>query len=110
MLEEHFLHVRYFENNLIEEEDIQEALEIGLKLSPSEETKMLVEVERYVDFTTEAREFAQNQMRSFKAEAHVFPSLANQILFNFFIKFRKNDHPLKAFSSYEKAYKWLSKI
>lgn len=110
LLEGQIVYVHYFENNLIEEQDIAEALNIGLELSPSDETKLLVEVDRYVDFTADAREFAQNKMRVLKAEAHVFSSLANRILFNFFIKFRKNTHPLKAFSTFDKALDWLTKV
>lgn len=110
MLDKDTLYLHYFENSLIEKEDIQHAMEIGLEMSPSEHTKVLVEVDQYVDITSEAREFAQNNMRTLKAEAHVFPSLGNKILFNFFIKLRKNDHPLKAFSTFDQAFAWLSKF
>jgi hypothetical protein len=110
MLEEHLMYIHYFENSLIEKEDIQEGMNIGIAMSPSDETKVLVEVDRYVDVTSEAREFAQNNMRTLKAEAHVFPSLGNRILFNLFIRLRKNDHPLRAFPTFDKAYAWLSDI
>lgn len=110
MLDERCIYIHYLENSMIEKEDIQDALRIGVEMSPSDETKVLVEVDRYVDITPEAREYAQNHMRTLKAEAHVFPSLANRILFNLFIKLRKNDHPLKSFPSYDKAYAWLTSI
>lgn len=110
LLEEQLVYVHYFKNNLIEEEDIEEAIRVGKELSPSDDTKLLIEVEKFVDFTAAAREYAQNKMRTLKAEAHVFPSLANRILFNFFIKLRKNDHPLKAFSKKEDALEWLAKV
>lgn len=110
LLEELLLCVHYFENTMVEAEDIAEAIKIGRRLSPSDETKLLVEVDRYVDFTAEARQFAQNSMRILKAEAHVFPSLSNKIMFNFFIKFRKNNHPLRAFSTVDNALSWLAKF
>ncbi len=110
MLEDRFLYIHYFENSFIEKEDIQDALKIGTEMSPSDQTKLLIEVDRYVDFTPDAREFAQDHMRTLKAEAHVFPSLANRILFNLFIRLRKNDHPLKAFPTFDKAFTWLSKV
>ncbi len=101
--------VHYFENTVIEVPDIKEAIKTGMQLSPSNSTKLIVLVDLYVDVTKEAREFAQNNMRILKAEAHVFPSLANKILFNLFIKFRKNSHPLKAFAKTDEAIDWLSK-
>ena len=93
---------------MVEAEDIAEAIKIGRRLNPSDETKLLIEVDRYVNFTADARRFAENNMRILKAEDHVFPSLSNKIMFNFFIKFRKNNHPLRAFSTVDNALSWLA--
>lgn len=99
--------VHYFENCVVEAEDIKETMRIGKEMSPSDDTKVIVKLDTYVEVTKDAREYAQNNVRKLKAEAHVVPSMANRLMFNFFVKLRNTNHPIKALSRFEDAVKWL---
>lgn len=108
MIGDDILCVHYFESSFIEVEDVKEGIEIGTKMSPSDSTKLLVWVEHYVDITKEAREYLQENMRPLKVEANVLSNLAQKILYNLFLKLRKTKHPIRAFTKFDEAVKWLS--
>lgn len=110
LISPNLLLIRMFEDQLIETEDIQLIIEHGLILSPSDDTKLIVLMEPYSGITKEAREYVQYNMRTLKAEAHVIPSLAFKIMFNLFIKLRKNKHPIKAFDNLDLAKEWIERV
>jgi hypothetical protein len=109
-IEDDIFYFHYFEDMVIELEDVLEGVSVGKKISSTEDVKILVHVERYVTFTKEAREYLQDNMISVKAEAHVIPQLANKIVFSFFMKWRSSKHPLKAFSKMDTALEWIRKV
>ncbi|MDA7803068.1 hypothetical protein N8987_00640 [Crocinitomix sp.] len=110
MLEQKTLYLHYFRNSVIDKEDTVLMLKIGKQISPSDDTKVIVHMEKYVDVKKDAREYIQNNLRTLKAEAHVIPSLAYKIVFNIFFKLRKNKHPLKAFDTLDDAIVWIGNI
>jgi hypothetical protein len=62
-----------------------------------------------VTIDPEAREYGSSEKRAglTAADAVVVKTLAHKIIVNFYLKYNKPSHPTRAFSSEEKARKWL---
>ena len=111
ILEGNIIHFRYFRNALIDIEDIKEGFRLYDELVTDTSTvKRLVEMEKFSSVTKDAREFLQENNKPVIAEAMVVPSEGQRLMFSFFFKFRKSDHPLKAFRDVGSALGWLSKV
>ena len=102
--------IKYMPNTYSEVEDFQEGFDSFKELTEGKTVKVLVEMCRHANVSKEARELAQNNKMHAIAEALVLHSLPQRIIFKFYIKFRKQDHPLKIFSDYYSALAWLRSI
>ncbi len=72
--------------------------------------RVIVEMAPLSTMDKEARDFLQNHKIEAVCEAVVLNSLAQRIIVNFYFKFKKHQHPSRAFSSFEKARKWANSI
>ena len=63
----------------------------------------------YINSTPEARVFLSDNeaLRQMKAHAIILNSLPSRLIINSFIRFNKPIIPIKEFSSYQEAIKWL---
>lgn len=103
-------YILYKENVLVEVSDFQEAIASYHTLSQGSKLKFLVEFPEFVSFTPEARIWAEENQVDLQAEAVVFKSLAQRIVIRFYSIFRKQHHPIKIFTSHEKALHWLTSL
>jgi len=72
--------------------------------------KVIVENGEYTIIDNSAREYLQNNKLLAKAAAIVLPSIAQRIIYNFYVKFRPHEHPVKAFKNFTKAYDWVNSL
>jgi hypothetical protein len=110
IIEGDIFYILYKENVLVEVSDFQEAIASYHTLSQGSKLKFLVEFPEFVSFTPEARVWAEENQVDLQAEAVVFKSLAQRIVIRFYSIFRKQHHPIKIFTSHEKALHWLKSI
>jgi hypothetical protein len=72
--------------------------------------KILTELGEYTSFSSESRNYAQDNPLTDKAEAVVIKSLPQRIQFNFLMKLRKQQEHLSSFKNFNSALKWLKTI
>ena len=107
-LENDILLFYYFEDQIIDENDIRDGFLINDELSEGKPIRRIIQSERYGTITKAARECVQNESRPAIAEAFVIPALAQKILFNLYNKLRKGKHPVRAFENLDDALKWIN--
>ena len=96
------------DNASIDADSIQEM--IDLQNSADINTKLfdrLVISGEYSTLTSAARKLLQEQEVPVRKEAYVIASLAQKIILNFYLRFRPNNHPCKAFKTRQEAEDWL---
>jgi len=72
--------------------------------------KVIVENGEYTVIDNSARAYLQNNKLQAKAAAFVLPSIAQRIIYNFYIQFRPHEHPIKAFKNFAKANEWINSL
>ncbi len=110
MLADDIFYIKYHEDTYSDVEDFKEGYNSYLELTEGKTVKVLVEMGRHATVTTEAREYAQENKIPAVAEALVLYSLPQRILFKFYGKFRRQNHPLRVFKSFDEALNWLKSI
>lgn len=110
LLEGDIFYIHYLPNTYSEISDIKETFEAYKVLGNSLPLKVLVLFDEYASASREAREYGQNNKLPAIAEAVILHSLPQRILFNFYLKFRKQNHPIKLFTNKENALTWLQNI
>ena len=110
--EAYFLEPKMFYLKLLtdtsqEIEDVEANIAFQKKHGVDETYCRLVHAEKYATISKAAREYVENHTVTVKAEAFIIPSIAQKILFNLYMKFRKNKNPLKAFDKLEDGIAWL---
>lgn len=73
-----------------------------------EKVKLLSVAGKYSTITPEAREYSQVMALPLSAEGLVTYSLGQKLIAGFYLKFKKNSHPIKVFNSKEQAIDWLN--
>lgn len=109
-IESDVFYVKLFKDSYIDLDDIKEIVAFQLDQNVGVDHKRLIHAEKFATISREAREFLQKTTPTVKAEAYVIPSLSQKILFNLYIKFRRNSNPIKGFDSKENALAWLGKF
>jgi hypothetical protein len=109
IIEEGIIYFRFFENEVIELSDIKESFEIHDLLAVDENIKRIIHSEKYGTISKAGRDLVQSSSRPAKAEAFVITSMAQKIIFNLFVKLRKQKHPIRAFDDLNDALKWIRK-
>lgn len=79
-------------------------------LGNNETIKILAVFPEFTNITPEAREYLQNRENVAIAEAIVFDSLAQRLVFNFYKLLRQKKYPVKGFQSKDKALIWLKSL
>ncbi|HEU4717636.1 MAG TPA: hypothetical protein VFU15_07375 [Bacteroidia bacterium] len=112
---EKFIDERGILNIIIQEgaeitlENLREDHEMGLGLTGGKKMRALVDARANFTSTEEAREFMRSDImnKTRIATAVVTTNLASRIIVNFCLRFHKPATPLKMFSDFDKAVKWL---
>lgn len=108
-LEDQLFYIHYFKDAQGQLEDVEQILELQNQLKVDTDWTRLMHAEKFVSITKEAREFVEQTAPTVKAEAYVIPSLSQKIIFNLYVKFRRNKHVIKAFDNLEDALEFLRK-
>lgn len=72
--------------------------------------KVVIEHGEYTIIDTSAREYLQNNTFEAICSATVMHSIGQRIVYNFYVKVRKQNYPIKAFKSKQNAIDWLKKF
>lgn len=107
LIDNEIIYFHYFEDAVIDIREIMEGISLHDEFGVDETIYRIIHSDKYATITKEAREFVENYARPAKAEAYVIPGLAQKILFNLYIKFRRRKHPIKAFENLNDAIAWL---
>lgn len=110
LIEGNIFYIKYHENTYSDVLDFKEGFAAYELLSDGKPVKVLVEMSKHSNVSTEAREYAQENKMPAVAEALVLHSLPQRIIFRFYIRFRRQNHPIKIFKNFDSAYNWLKTI
>ena len=107
LYDNNLIYYRYFKDKYIEAADVLECFEIHDSFNLKGAVKRLIHLEKDSTISSAARDEVQNNLRPTLAEAFMLPTLPQKIIFNAYNKLRKNEHPVKAFDTFEQAVEWL---
>jgi hypothetical protein len=91
----------------IEVPDVKLAMAVYEEYCSENPPLRLIEFGEFCTVTSEARQFISENIKPAIAEAIVIYSLAQKLLVKFYLNFRKQQHPVKVFSTVKDAIKWL---
>ena len=103
------LHITYREEVLLEISDIKE-MQVQFDLLKPKPTKVLQELGRYVNMSSDCRKFAAEHSPVLDGIAYVIHSLSQRLLIRFYVRMWKRDKPTKVFDKVEDAIIWLNNI
>jgi hypothetical protein len=112
LINQSFVRINIFDNAELEPEDIQAIHEAKLLLTEGRLHVVMFVHGKYSSCSVEAREIAADGIffQGQLAKAVIFNSLAQRLLFHFFIKTNKLSGKIKLFEDENSANKWLEKI
>ena len=110
LIDNEIFYIKYVEDTYSDVDDFKEGYASYLELTNRKPVKVLIEMCEHATISSEAREYAQANKIPAIAEALVLHSLGQRILINFYIKFRKQEHPIKIFKNFDYALLWLKSI
>ncbi len=107
VLDGEIIHVLWREGVELEIPDIDDAERTFEELTGGNKVKVLSQFGRYVNISSEARDYAAARSPECIALAYVITSLAQRIVIRFYIRLRRRKNPTKVFNTYEEALQWL---
>jgi len=107
LLEENCIYFKYFKNAEIHVEDVEKGFQLHDEFQVTDQVVRIIHSEQYVSIDKAARELLEHSSRPAKAEAFIIPSLPQKIIFNFYKRVRRSQHPVRAFDSLDKALYWI---
>lgn len=90
--------------------EYKQAYDAYNKERQGQELYVIVEHGKHASLDKSAREYLQDNKFEALAAAIVMHSLAQRIIFNFYLKFRNQSYPTKGFNSVEDAKKWFKSL
>lgn len=100
-------YVEYLSDTYYDVEDFEYSVQAYVELGKGETIKVLAIFPEFSSISPEAREFLQTRPIPAVAEAVVFNSLAQRLVFRVYQLFRSKIYPVKGFRTKEKALEWL---
>ena len=110
LIEDDLFYLNYQPNEHAVAADYQAGYEAYLEITNGRFVKIIIENGEYTTIDNSARLYLQSNKFRFKASAVVMHSIGQRIVYNFYLKFRNQDYPIKAFSSFDKAKEWLNSL
>ena len=109
MGEDNIVRASYAQNANITLKDVQDVIEIYLKLTNGKPYPLLADVRHIKSLTREAREYSVKQEvnKIYTANAILIGSHVSRVIINFFLKFNKPPVPTKVFTIENEALAWL---
>jgi hypothetical protein len=110
IIEGNIYYILFYDDSYSELNDVKLSYEAYTILGKGEKMKVLIEMGNNATFDKESREYGQANKIPAIAEAIILSSLAQRLLYKFYLKFRVLDHPIKIFQSKKNAIDWLNNI
>lgn len=107
LIDDNIFFIKYHENTYSEVSDFKEGYAAYDLLGDGEPLKVLAEMCKNAEVSSDARKYAQENKMPAIAEALVLHSMSQRIIFKLYNKFRKQSHPLRVFKDFASAYNWL---
>ena len=99
------------DDQTLEKTDIIDMVNVHLELTAHRKHfRRIIHSGKFSTIESDARKYLQEAEIPVDAEAYILHSLAQKILFNVYVKLRKPQHPVKAFSDYDEGLKWLNSL
>ena len=109
-LEEGIVLIKWKEDTDIEISDIDE-LEASFNiLTNGKRVKVITELSRYVNITTEAKEYGAHRSPEHIGLAYVIQDLSQRMVLRFYFRIRGKKNPTKVFNTKELALTWLRSL
>ncbi len=106
--------IQYFNNVIIELEDVMEDYKIYDSVTKNKPFKKLILSGRFTNITPEARKYIQEEntrrVQIITAEALVMTSLHQKMFANIYFSILRKAYPLKVFQKEEAALVWLNQF
>jgi hypothetical protein len=109
-LSEDVLYFRYDDKCYVEAADLKASHDVCEEQSKNGLLKLIIEFPELTVISADARQFAVESELKAQAEAIVFHTLAQRIIVRFYYLFHRKTHPVKIFTSKEKAFNWISSL
>ncbi len=110
LVDDNIFYIKYREHTYSEVADFKEGYESYKILSQGKPVKVIAEMCKHANVSSEAREYAQSNKHPAIAEALVLHSLPLRIIFTFYSRLRVRTHPIKIFKTYDAALEWIRTI
>ena len=108
--EDGIFYVEYFKDVICDVNDFVNTSNAYKELGSNQILKILAVFPEFTNITPEAREYLQKRKNVAIAEAIVFESLAQRLIFNYYKLLRQKKYPVQGFESKEKAIVWLKEM
>lgn len=110
LLKEDIFYVEYYADKQCDVAEFVATSDAFKKLGENQPIKILALFPEFTNITADAREYLQNRENVAAAEAIVFNSLAQRMIFNFYRFIRQKKYPVRGFQCKEKALEWLESL
>lgn len=110
LLEEDVFYVEYFAGAQCDVDEFVHTSNAFKELGNNQPIKILALFPEFTNITPQAREYLQTRENVAGAEAIVFNSLAQRLIFNFYKFIRQKKYPVKGFTSQDAALEWLKSL
>ena len=108
IIEDDIFHLNYFSNESATGKDYKAGYDAYDTLRKGGKLKVIVENGKYTIIDNSAREYLHENKFEAIAAAIVLHSIGQRIIYNFYVKFRNQDYPIKAFKNFSLAKEWLN--
>ena len=109
MIDSNTCHIQYLASSNSTIDDFIEGNKCFKAFSRKKSLKKLIELTQFASLNLDPFEYDKHNTIAPKAEAIVVNTLAQRLLFTFYLKIRKHLHPAKLFKTKEEALIWLEK-
>jgi hypothetical protein len=103
-------YIHLFKDSYSEIEDIKKNVAFQAEQNVGADHNRIIHAEKFASISKQGREFLQKTAPTVRREAYVMPSLSQKIIFNLYVKFRRNPNPIRAFDKLEDALTWLNNV
>ncbi len=110
IVDENIFYLHFLPNTDSTAEDYQYAYQVYNELRNSERLYVIIEIDELATMDQSAREYLQKNKFEALAAAVILRSLPQRIIYNFYIKIRQQDYPMKSFHNFEQAKKWIDNL
>jgi hypothetical protein len=110
LIENHIFYLHFLPNSHSTEVEYKLGVDAYNELRNNKKKYVIIELGRHASLDKSAREYLQNNKFEALASAIVLNSLPQRIIFDFYLKFRRQSFPTKTFNSIHESKKWFQSL